>query len=624
MNTVADLVEAAAPEILRRVQERLGDAASRELAAQALRELIRSLRAADASPPAFHGPVGADTLTRTMRVLGAQVLDAIEHEVSARQIRPVAAWFATVSERALDEANRRFVAMLDALDDHVILLDPSARVLFLNRPSGEVARAIYGRSREEMIGRSSLEGPQAQDHKQYVLGLVARASQGETVADEFLLPMPDGAIWHEHHLRPVVGPGGEVEAVAISSREIHARKQAEGRLQLLSKIGLLAAASDLDGVLARVAGLAIPELADWSVFELVQDGHVQCGTVVHPDAERAAQARQLLIESRRSTPRRVDGAELGARMVRIGLGDDDALDARDPELHAVLHRFDATTAIVVPFVVMAAPIAIATFVFGPESGRRHSPADLEIAGEIARRAAQIVENARLHSELAQALAYRERVMGILGHDLRNPVSAVLSLSSTLAQRADVPERTKEGLRHIHCSAERMEQMIATILDFTQLRFRGPPSLAREAFDFENLVRTVVDELRAANPGRDVTLDARGELRGRWDVSRMGQVISNLVGNALTHGARESPVTVSLTSDHDSVFMAVTNHGPAIPGEALGRLFEPFWQGPRGGAARSRGLGLGLFIAQQIVQAHGGGIAVRSQNHQTTFTVRLPR
>src|SRR5262249_39053277 len=233
-------------------------------------------------------------------------------------------------------------------------------------------------------------------------------------------------------------------------------------------------------------------------------------------------------------------------------------------------------------------------------------------------------NARLHSELAQALAYRERVMGILGHDLRNPVSAVLSLSSTLAQRADVPERTKEGLRHIHRSAERMEQMIATILDFTQLRFRGAPALAREAFDFDNLVGTVVDELRAANPGRDITLDARGELRGHWDVSRMGQVISNLVGNALTHGARESPVTVSLTSDNDSVFLAVTNHGPTIPGEALGRLFEPFWQAPNGGAARSRGLGLGLFIAQQIAQAHGGSIAVRSRDDQTTFTLRLPR
>jgi signal transduction histidine kinase len=407
-----------------------------------------------------------------------------------------------------------------------------------------------------------------------------------------------------------------------------AHQQADGRLQLLSKIGLLAATHDLEGVLAQAAGLAIPELADWSVFELVRDGQVQCGTVVHPDADRAAQARQLLTESRRATPSRVAGTELDPRMYRvghgIGRGDDAALQARDPALHAILRRFDATTAIVVPFVVMAAPIAIATFVFGPESGRRHAPADLEIAGEMARRAAQIVENARLHAELGQALAYRDRVMGVLGHDLRNPVSAVLSLSSTLAQRADVPERTREGLRHIHRSAERMEQMIATILDFTRLRFRGPPALAREAFELDHLVRTIVDELRAAHPGRDIALDARGELRGRWDVGRMGQVISNLVGNALTHGARESPVTVSVTSDHDSVVLAVTNRGPTIPDDALGRLFEPFWQGPEDGAARSRGLGLGLFIAQQIVKAHGGGIAVRSLDEQTTFTVRLPR
>jgi signal transduction histidine kinase len=215
-------------------------------------------------------------------------------------------------------------------------------------------------------------------------------------------------------------------------------------------------------------------------------------------------------------------------------------------------------------------------------------------------------------------------MGILGHDLRNPVSAVLSLSATLSQRADVPERTKEGLRHIHTSAERMEQMIATILDFTQLRFRGAPSLARETFELDNLARRIVDELRAAHPTRDITLSARGELRGRWDVSRMGQVISNLVANALTHGARESPVTVSLASDQDGVHMAVTNQGPTIPSDEVGKLFEPFWQAPKQGAAKSRGLGLGLFIAKQIVEAHGGALAVQSENEQTTFTVRLPR
>src|SRR5258708_4231004 len=427
--------------------------------------------------------------------------------------------------KQLETENRRLVAMLDALDDHVILHGLDGRLLFLNRATEAVAQANFGLSRAEVIGRDIMEGSQAHEFKQYVRGLVARASKGETVAEEFLLPMPDGTIWHEHHYRPVYGPDGEVEAVAVSSRDIQSRKQAEGRLQLLSKIGLLAGATDLEGLLARAASLAIPELADWSIFELVRDGHVQCVTIAHPDRERAAQAERELV----AVHARCGEVQLVGRIFRIG-ADDDALRARGPELLAILKRFEAATAIVVPFVVMGAPIAMATFVFGSESGRRHSPADLPVAEEVARRAAQIVENARLHAEVAEALAYRERMMGILGHDLRSPVSAVLSLSSTLAHRADVPERSEEGLRHIHASAERMEQMITTLLDFTRLRFRGAPVLAREPLDMDKLARAIVDELRAANPGREIVLDARGDLRGRWDASRMGQVISNLVGN----------------------------------------------------------------------------------------------
>jgi PAS domain S-box-containing protein len=518
--------------------------------------------------------------------------------------------------RQLETENRRLVAMLDALDDHVILQDPDSNVLFLNRATEEVARANYGLSRAEMIGRNVMDGSQSQEFKQYVRGLVARASKGETIAEEFLLPMPDGAVWHEHHLHPVYGADGKVEAIAVASRDIQARKQAEGRLQLLSKIGVLAGTTDLEGLLARAASLAIPELADWSIFELVRGGRVQCVTVAHSDRERATQAEKQLADAQTQ----LGDVERTARMYRLGV-DDDALR---PHVRAALKRFDAASVIVVPFIVMGSPIAIATFVYGLESGRRHSPADLPIAEEIARRAGQIVENARLHAEVAHALEYRERVMGVLGHDLRNPVSAVLSLSATLTQRADVPDRAKEGLHHIRASAQRMEQMIATLLDFTQLRFRGAPQLARESIDLEKLARTIVDELRAAYPTRDITLAARDELRGRWDISRLGQVISNLVGNALTHGARESPVSVSLTSDKDSVHMAVTNRGPTIPSDALGNLFEPFWQVPKDGAAKSRGLGLGLFIVHQIVEAHGGSIAVRSENEQTTFTVRLPR
>lgn len=119
-----------------------------------------------------------------------------------------------------------------------------------------------------------------------------------------------------------------------------------------------------------------------------------------------------------------------------------ALGPREParltEAYRIDRAGDATTAIVVTFVVLGAPIARATFVFDAPSGRRHTEADLRLAEEIARRAAQIVENARLHAELAQALAYRERVMGILGHDLRNPVAAVIALAARCASARTSP------------------------------------------------------------------------------------------------------------------------------------------------------------------------------------------
>src|SRR5258706_4884109 len=167
------------------------------------------------------------------------------HRLHALDRRPaiargsIAAAMTTAEElaervRQLETENRRLFAMLDALDDHVILHDLNANVLFLNRATEEVARANYGVSRAEMIGRNIMDGSESQQFKEYARGLVERASKGETIAEEFLLPVGEGAIWHEHHLRPVYGPDGKVEAAAVPGRDIQARKQARGRLRLLS------------------------------------------------------------------------------------------------------------------------------------------------------------------------------------------------------------------------------------------------------------------------------------------------------------------------------------------------------------------------------------------------------
>jgi signal transduction histidine kinase len=225
------------------------------------------------------------------------------------------------------------------------------------------------------------------------------------------------------------------------------------------------------------------------------------------------------------------------------------------------------------------------------------------------------------AELAQAVMFRERVMGMLGHDLRNPLSAILGLAGLLQLQEGIPDRVRDGLQRMQQSAQRMNEMISTILDVTRLRYGGA-ALSLESVDLGTLANAIVDELRVVHAGRRIDARAHGDLHGRWDPGRMGQVISNLVGNALTHGDEDAAVEVRLSSEDGAVSVAVSNRGPTIPAEQVPQLFEPFRQGdhPR----KSGGLGLGLFIVRSLVIAHGGEIDVVSRDGVTTFTVRFPR
>lgn len=240
--------------------------------------------------------------------------------------------------------------------------------------------------------------------------------------------------------------------------------------------------------------------------------------------------------------------------------------------------------------------------------------------------ADVTGQKRVQEALADALVFRERMLGILGHDLRNPLSAAVVGLSLLQRRADLAEEAREQVARIDRSAKRMLEMIETLLDFSASRFKGALPIAPVTADLHEVARAVTEELRAANPGCEIELTTHGDGRGRCDPARMAQVVSNLVGNALVHGARDEPVRVCVGGDADELSLVVSNGGTPIPAELLPVLFEPFRQGPGcRDASRARGLGLGLYIVKQIVTAHGGEIDVRSTAERgTTFTVRVPR
>jgi PAS domain S-box-containing protein len=220
--------------------------------------------------------------------------------------------------------------------------------------------------------------------------------------------------------------------------------------------------------------------------------------------------------------------------------------------------------------------------------------------------------------------FHERLVGIVGHDLKNPLAAVLASANLLKLTSQPSDAALGWVERIERSAYRMVRMIDQLFDFARIRQGDGIPIERTRFDLAMLCREVIDELAAAHPDVSIALEAPGALVGDWDRDRLEQVVSNLVGNAIDHG-RGSAVAVRALADADAVRLEVHNLGPPIPAENLPDVFDPFRRAKATSGHSSRNLGLGLYIVREIVRAHDGAIEVFSKaGDGTCFTVRLPR
>jgi PAS domain S-box-containing protein len=226
------------------------------------------------------------------------------------------------------------------------------------------------------------------------------------------------------------------------------------------------------------------------------------------------------------------------------------------------------------------------------------------------------------TEQKQLEEAKEQFVNILGHDLRNPLSAITVGAQFLLKAGDLPEKHMRAAARIARSADRMARMIADLLDFARGRMGEGIPVERIVCDMAVVCRQVVEEIQVANGNRNISVDISGDARGDWDPDRVAQVISNLMANAIEHGA--DPITVFLHGEEDAVLLEVSNRGTPISDHLLPVIFQPFSRRD-GGSPLGTGLGLGLFIASEIVRAHGATIAVRStESEGTTFAVRWTR
>lgn len=450
-----------------------------------------------------------------------------------------------------------------------------------------------------------------------------RYSQPQRIGDS-----PVGRVWS---FRDVTARRKAEEQAHALTREQAARAEAENsqkRATLLAEASrVLSASFDYQTTLAALVRLAVPALADYCALDIVEADNFQRIGEAHVDP-----AKSKLIREVATFPR----SALTARhpLIRVMATGEPVLEAEitpafirasfaEAEQRKIVEALAPRSLICVPLVTSGKPIGALTLVTSG-SGRRFDVAELSLAADLARRAAVVVEHARLFHEAQQATRARDDILAVVAHDLRNPLNTVTMAVSLMLENTPV-EHVKERrqVEIVRRAADRMNRMIQDLLDVKRME-TGRLTIDAQPEEPAALINDTVDMLRPLAVGSTVRLDTSIEENlplVHADAARIQQVLSNLVGNAVKFTPRDGRITVCAERSDGEVRFSVIDTGSGIPAEQLPHIFGRFWQAR---ASDRRGIGLGLAIAKGIVEAHNGRIWVESHvGLGSTFYFTLP-
>jgi PAS domain S-box-containing protein len=423
----------------------------------------------------------------------------------------------------------------------------------------------------------------------------------------------------------------EQERLALLEIATQARKEAE---QEKERVALLAAVTEsltemleYERSLGSVARLLVHQLATLCLVDVVEEGgEVRRVEAVHADATQQSLADALrAISLGRGQPhlsrRALETGE--AEMVEHVTDDDLRVVAQDEHHLDVLRALRVRSCLGLPLVARDRTLGAITLI---RDGSREpfSAADLALGKEIARRAALAIDNAHLFRQARRATELRDRVMSIVSHDLRTPLTSISMALAPFELGEPGPDTLSRLVRVARQSIELMERMIHDLLDVASID-RGTLSIERGPEDLESLLSRACATVSAqlAEDGIAITLDVPPGLpRADADAERILQVVGNLLSNAGKFAARGGHVSLAARAAGEELVVSVRDDGPGIPANMQPHIFDRFWHSRRG--ARARGIGLGLSIAKAIVDAHGGRIWVDSvEGEGSTFSFTLP-
>jgi PAS domain S-box-containing protein len=451
-------------------------------------------------------------------------------------------------------------------------------------------------------------------------------ARGRTLGALSLMSAESGRHYDEADLR-FAEEMGSWAALALDNAELYRQAQearlaaetARGQLEALARVGdQIAVSLDPDEALRELAALAVPAFADYCVTYAARDGVIQRLGAAHRDPARTP----ALEAAFGPAPLRLDDRDGPARVIREGvpmLVSD--LPVHLFQAHSIAGSgFELRSIMTVPLNARGRTLGAIVFAAAADSGRRFDDADLQIAMELAGRAAMLIDNARLYAEARSAVGARDEMIAVVSHDLRDPLQAIAAAAAALRLEPQTAENA-ETIESIALASTQMRRLVQDLLDISMIE-AGCLPLDPERVDLPALLleaqRLLLPLVRAKSVRIEMRLAANLP-PVPVDRHRILQVLVNLMSNALKFGPAGGLVTVGAERDPGGIRVWVQDTGAGIGPEHVDRVFERFWR-----VDRSAGAGLGLAVAKGIVDAHGGRIGVTSEpGAGCTFFFTLP-
>jgi PAS domain S-box-containing protein len=518
--------------------------------------------------------------------------------------------------RKMEESLRRLAEIVESSDDAIISKSSDGTILSWNRG----AEHLYGYSAKEIIGKpiSTLMPANKKNDFPKIMQALQKGKRVDHYETQRM--SKDGRIIDVAiTVSPIKDENGKIIGASKIARDITEKKQYEENLKFLSEASrILASSLDYQKTLNSITKLAVPEIADWCAVDLLNSkGELEQVAIAHKNPSKVKWAKAL----RKADPPDLNAPRGVPHVLKTGKAEfypfitDEMITklAKNKKQLQLLRQVGFTSAMIVPLFIKGKTVGGISFVT-TETKRQFTESDLIMAQEIASRASLALENAGLYRASQEAVSLRDNFISIASHELKTPVTSVKIFTQVLQQHSEQigDEEAKKHLTKMDKQLNKLIELIYNLLNISKIQ-AGRMEFSQKLFDFDSSIKEIIEVLQDGIPKHKLIIKGQTGKKIYGDEDRIGQVVSNLVSNAIKYSPKAGKVIIHLSSDRNFVKVCIEDFGIGMAKEHLSKIFERFYRVFDTTDKTFPGLGIGLYISAEIIKRHHGKLWVESDS-----------